>query len=52
MTFNKACELIKSSGLWDTFLTWFAEWFVDEMDNEELILEHTAILYADSLSEL
>ena len=49
MDFNEACEFIKSQGKWDMFLTWFAEWFENNMENEELILETTVMVYAESL---
>ena len=52
MSFNEACEYIKSRNLWDLFLEWFAGWFEGGMDNEEIILESTALMYAESLKEM
>ena len=52
MSYLEACEYIKSRNLWNEFLEWFIEWFENGMENEELLLEHTTILYADSLTEV
>lgn len=53
MTFDDACEYIKSRNLWDEFLSWFSEWFeVGLVENEKWILAHTTILYADGLMDL
>lgn len=52
MSYIEACEYIKSKGMWDIFLNQFVEWFVDKMDNEEIILESTTLMYAESLSEM
>ena len=52
MSFNEACEYIKSRNLWDLFLEWFAGWFEGGMDNEEIILESTTLMYAESLKEM
>ena len=52
MSYIEACEYIKSQNLWDEFLSWFAQWFEFEMDNEEIILESTTLMYAESLKEM